>query len=108
MGNPSRIGLARLQQNIPFELHEALLESARLRERIHERVEGRPHISVAQGKMLVDNFSSIHHTVEVARNDLDLTGTRSHHTAERGNGVAVTYLAERAALEGANTSQIRF
>lgn len=38
-----------------------------------KHLEGCPHISVTQGEMFVDNFSSVDHAIEVTRNNVDLT-----------------------------------
>ena len=56
--------------------------------------------------MLVNNFSSVDHAIEVARNDLDLVRTKSEYTAEWDEKTPTRYLAERATLKGANASQI--
>ena len=45
---------------------------------------GHPHISVTQGEMLVDNFSSVDHAIEVTRDDLDLARTGNYYAAEWG------------------------
>ena len=77
-------------------------------ERGDQYTEMHPHISVTKGEVFIDDFPRVDRAIKVARNDLNLAGTRCQYTSGRDKEISATYLAKRAPLEGTNTCQILF
>lgn len=75
-GEPKPIWSCEPAVRYPFQAAQNIAGKYTV-ERVDEYTKARPYISVTQGEMLVDDFSSVDDTIEIARNNFDLTRTRS-------------------------------
>ena len=64
-GEPKLIWSCEPAARYPFRVVRSIAGNQGVK-RADEHAGGHPHISVTQGEMLVDNFSSVDHTIETA------------------------------------------